>query len=90
MAQVGQAVQGREQPVCGILPDVIGRETFEALQRSQSVLAPGFWRSLILISSNRSAGPVNVRETAGFCIYCSDPALLRRGSPTALALGCGS
>ncbi len=36
------------------------------------------------------AGPVNVRETAGFCIYCSDPTLLTRVRPTGLVLGYGS
>lgn len=29
-------------------------------------------------------GPVNVRETASFCIYCSDATLLRGISPTGL------
>jgi FAD/FMN-containing dehydrogenase len=38
----------------------------------------------------RAAGPVNVRETAGFCIYCSDPTLLKRASPKELVFGYGS
>jgi hypothetical protein len=43
-----------------------------------------------LASIVRAPGPVNVRETAGFCIYCSDPTLLTRVRPTGLVRGYGS
>jgi hypothetical protein len=61
--------------------------------RAENSQLLSFWRANVrreVSTDGGSPGPVNVRETAGFCIYCSDPTLLTRVRPTGLVRGYGS